>query len=223
MKRLVCIVMVLMALAVAGCDDFSQVKTSVAVNPDCDLTEYTRFFLYRPTNNQAYGTAGVPTPDSAYETLVAELVRKGYTQVATLEEADFIIYVVATNEYREEYIPAQVIPMPQYVPGQTVTTYGSSSGFIGTTPFWGTTTTTTTTPGYWTSRPVVVPSHYRGVYYPFILMTFTDARAFLKENIPKDIWAGCGIKASRQSSIASEAPLIVKAILRVLPDVKGSK
>ena len=127
----------------------------------------------------------------------------GYNYVTNPEEADFVVAVTYSNEYKSQYVPPSSYTMPWYVPGQTQTTfinnYNSFSGnidskyFYGSGSGWGTATTTTL--GYYVPMAVTNPGGYVGWYYPCIFVSILD------KNSKNLVWSGSAVGTTSQEDI----------------------
>ena len=134
----------------------------------------------------------------------------GYHYVSNIKDADFLIMVYYSNEYKSHYIPPSSYTIPWYIPGQTQTTfinsYNTFSGTIGSDYFsgsgsgWG--TATTTTPGYYVPMTFTRPCHYEGCYYPYLFV------AALDKNLKKIVWSGSVIGATPNHDIRLSAQVL---------------
>ncbi len=134
----------------------------------------------------------------------------GYHYVSNIKDADFLIMVYYSNEYKSQYIPPSSYTIPWYIPGQTQTTflnsYNTFSGTIGSDYFsgsgsgWG--TATTTTPGYYVPMTFTRPGHYEGCYYPYLFV------AALDKNSKKIVWSGSVIGATPNHDIRLSAQVL---------------
>ncbi|MDP2921468.1 MAG: DUF4136 domain-containing protein [Candidatus Omnitrophota bacterium] len=136
----------------------------------------------------------------------------GYSYVNDVKEADFLVLISYSNEYKTQYIPPSSYTIPWYVPGQTQTTfinsYNNVSGNIGSTYFHGTGsgsgTATTTTPGQYVPITVTKPGGYTGSYYPCFIVYVFD------KNLKKLIWSGSVVGATSTSDIRLSGQAVLK-------------
>jgi hypothetical protein len=123
------------------------------------------------------------------------LLAKGYECVDTLPEADFVVGLRYSNEYKETYIPPRQVSVPRYIPGGTSQTFSNFSGYAGRTYVWGQGTATTYHPGTWTSDTITVGGYNVGFFYPFAMVFIVDAKNF------KQLWSGSTIASSKNADV----------------------
>ncbi len=139
----------------------------------------------------------------------------GYNYVSNVNDADFLIGVNYSNEYKTQYIPPSSYTIPWYVPGQTQTTflnsYNTFSGNIGSKYFsgsgsgWG--TATTTTPGSYVPMTLTNPGGYVGWYYPCFFVSTFD------KNSKKLVWSGSVVGATSNSDIRLSAQVLLSDLM----------
>lgn len=150
---------------------------------------------------------------------------KGYKYVEIDESPDFLITIHAKSEYSESYIPPSSITLPQYVPGQLSTTYGSNSGSFNYNSFGslstygyghysGTSTSTTYTPGYFTSETITRPGYNVGYHYPSVGISVYNSKTFQR------IWHGIGAGTSDNHDVRISGQLVTGNILASFPKAK---
>lgn len=223
MKKLILCALT-MALFISGCATTSSkkllpgaiwVKTAPVVkcekDPDVNFGKYKNFTVFRQAE---INTALKMSP--IIEKQLLFMVRNnfellGYDYVDSADNADFVVAVSYSNEYKTEYIPPSSVTVPWYIPGQTQTTYLNASnntfGSIGSTNFFGsgsgTGTATTTSSGYYIPTTVQIPGRYEGYYYPVIYVDILD------KITKKLVWSGSAVTTTTESDIR----LSVQALL----------
>jgi len=152
-----------------------------------------------------------------------QLEAKGYRFVQLNENPDFLVTINAFSEYKESYVPPQTVTLPRWVPGQTITTYGSTYGSFNYNTFgdyssygWGSysgqTTSTTYIPGYMTTETYTRPGYTVGHYYPVVAISIYDSKTLRK------VWLGTGAGTSDNSDIRISSQLVVSHVLAKFPN-----
>lgn len=147
---------------------------------------------------------------------------RGYRFVDLSNHPDFLITLTANSEYKESYVPPQTVTVPKWVPGQTVTTHGNSSGTINYNTFGkyssygfgsysGTSTSTTYIPGYATSDTYTQPGYNVGHYYPAVLVAALDSKTF------EMIWLGSGAGTSNNPDVRISSQLVLSQMVSQFP------
>ncbi len=134
----------------------------------------------------------------------------GYCYVSNVKDADFLIAVYYSNEYKSQYIPPSSYTIPWYIPTQTQTTvinsYNTFSGTMGCDYFYGSgsgwATVTTTTPGHYVPMTVTRPGQYIGSYYPYFFVAVID------KNSKKIVWSGSVVGATSNPDIRLSAQVL---------------
>lgn len=127
----------------------------------------------------------------------------GYNYVDEVSEADFVVRIYYSNEYKSQYIPPSSATIPWYVPGQTYTSNINLYGSSGYT--WG--TATTTTPGYYVPMTITRPGYYTGSYYPCVCVVIINP---ISQKIE---WSGTAIVATPQSDIRLSSHVLLPRLL----------
>jgi len=147
----------------------------------------------------------------------------GYRFVALDQRPDFLVTLNATSQYKETYVPPQTVTVPRWVPGKTITSYGSSQGTFNSETYgdyssygWGsyagTSTVSTYIPGYETTDTFTRPAYKVGYYYPSAVVAVYDARSF------RNIWMGTGAGTSRNSDVRISSQLVFTHMVSHFPD-----
>jgi hypothetical protein len=148
----------------------------------------------------------------------------GYLFVELKESPDFLVTADVASEYKEKYVPPQTITMPRWVPGQSITSYGTSFGNFnyntygsyssyGYGSYSGTSTTTTYLPGYMTTQTYTRPGYAVGYHYPSASLEAIDARTF------KTIWTGTGVGTSLNPDARVSSQLVLIKMVSEFPSV----
>lgn len=147
----------------------------------------------------------------------------GYDCVDIVEDSDFLVGIIYSNEFITTYIPPTSTTIPWYIPGQTQTTfmntYSSFSGNVGSHYFsgsgsgWG--TATTTTPGYYVPMTVNTPGRYIGSYYPNISVMIFDTAS------RKSVWSGSAIVSTPEGDIRRSSNVLLPILLGNFPKTQG--
>jgi len=152
-----------------------------------------------------------------------QLEAKGYRFVELNENPDFIATINVSSEYETSYVPPQTVTLPQWVPGQTVTTYGSSSGTFNYSTYgsyssygWGnysgSSTSTTYVPGYMTTQTYTRSGYTVGHYYPAAGISLYDGKTLER------VWLGTGAGTSDNADVRVSSQFVVGHILAKLPN-----
>lgn len=151
------------------------------------------------------------------------LEAKGYKFVELNEQPDFLATINASAKYETSYVPPETVTQRQRVLGQTITTYGTSSGTFNYSTYgsfssygWGNysglSTSTTYVPGYITTQTYTRPGHTIGHYYPVAGISVYDGKTLER------VWFGTGAGISGNADVRVSSQFVVDYILDELPD-----
>ena len=164
-------------------------------DPDAEFGRLKKFTLFHfAATPDGKDINGIEESQLLY-VLQNALLAKGYECVDTLPEADFVVGLRYSNEYKETYIPPRQVSVPRYTPGGTSQTFSNFSGYAGSTYVWGQGTATTYHPGTWTSDTITVGGYNVGFFYPFAMVFIVDAKSF------KQLWTGSTISSSKNADV----------------------
>jgi len=190
------IITILFGALLAGCSSSAPLKTSSAVNPEINISEYKTFSWI---SEQPYIPSGTFLADSTRDRIKAkiynELINKGYVFVYDPMAADFVVsYTIGS---RKE-INAKSYP-----------TYYQSGWNLGT--------------AYWGGGGVYIPGTYsRGARYTG---TTTNIRTYTEGTLAIDVfdvkmaqgaWHGVGLKEITSSDRKNVDPLVREAVTKIL-------
>lgn len=151
------------------------------------------------------------------------LESKGYRFVPLDQSPDFVATITVTSEYKESYVPPSTGVLPVWVPGRTITSYGSTSGTFnyntygsyssyGWGSYSGSSSTTTYVPGYMTTQTYTRPGYTVGHHYPVAAVSIFDAKSL------KNVWLGTGAGTSDNPDPRVSGQLVVTNILGKFPN-----
>jgi hypothetical protein len=164
-------------------------------DPDADFGRLRRFTLFHFAATLDGEEINAIEESQLLYVVKNALLAKGYECVETLPEADFVVGLRYSNEYKETYIPPRQVSVPRYIAGGTSQTFSNFSGYAGRTYVWGHGTATTYHPGTWTSDTVTVGGYNVGFFYPFAIVFVVDAKNF------KQLWSGSTISSSKNADV----------------------
>lgn len=152
-----------------------------------------------------------------------QLEAKGYKFVELNEQPDFLATISVSSKYETSYVPPQTVTLPQWVPGRTVTSYGTSSGTFnyntygsyssyGWGSYSGSSTSTTYVPGYMTTQTYTRPGYTVGHYYPAAGISLYDGKTLER------VWLGTGAGTSDNADVRVSSQFVVGHILAELPN-----
>jgi len=148
---------------------------------------------------------------------------KGYRFVALDQSPDFLATITVTSEYKESYVPPSTGVLPVWVPGRTITSYGSTSGTFnyntygsyssyGWGSYSGSSSSTTYLPGYMTTQTYTRPGYTVGHHYPVAAVSVFDAKSL------KNAWLGTGAGTSDNADARVSGQFVVTNILGKFPN-----
>lgn len=200
---------VLASLVFEGCA--TQMSTSplidVRQDPDVDCSRYRTFCLYRFAGTDPNIRVDPITEKQILYLVRDHLVGSGYIYQDSCANADLVVTVYFSNEYKEQYIPPTSIPIPVYKPGQTV----SFSGFFGSDYYYGSGRTS----GSWTVETLTMPGRVKGYYYPVILVDLFDRAT---DDL---VWSGSGVTSVDRGAFILHAGALVEKIMALFPRQGG--
>lgn len=148
--------------------------------------------------------------------------RRSYKFVELDQSPDLLVTIDASAPYYEEYVPPRTVTIPSWVPGQTVRTYGHSSGTFDYNTYgnyssygWGTytgsSTSTTYVPGYMTTQTYTRSGYTTGAYYPSITVAIFDGKTL------QNIWLGEGVGTSPNPDVRVSSQGVLMRLLEQFP------
>jgi len=146
----------------------------------------------------------------------------GYKFVQMDQSPDFLVTIDASAPYKETYVPPQIVTVPYWVPGQTITTNVSSSGTFnfytsgrsslsGYGTYSGISTSTTYVPGYIAALTYTKPGYMAGAFYPSLSVSAFDGKSL------RNIWTGTGVGASYNSNMRVSCQFVLRKLLKQFP------
>lgn len=198
-------------------------STSIFRDPDAQLERYKTFSVF-PLSLISEEAKMNPILERQLLFYIRNLVEaKGYEFVQLGQNPDFLVTLGADIEYQESYVPPSSITLPYWVPGKTITTYGSSSGSFNFNTFsdyssyaWGTwsswNTETTYIPGYMTTRTYTRPGYTIGHFYPAAVIQVYDGKTL------ESVWMGSGAGTSDNADIRISGQFVLAHILKDYPN-----
>jgi hypothetical protein len=105
--------------------------SDICINPEADFTTLRRFVLYEEEMQDREAIFQAEILQGIKETLT----RKGYeyggtTDVKESEVADFVVLVKFSVQQETIYVPPKTILIPQFLPGRTYHTTGTSTPIL---------------------------------------------------------------------------------------------
>jgi len=191
-------------------------STSSFKDPDAQLERYKTFSVF-PLSLISEEAKMNPILEKQLLFYIRNLLEaKGYEFVQLDQNPDFLVTLWADIKYKESYIPPSSITLPYWVPGQTITTYGSTSGSFYSSYGWGTwsgwDTKTTYIPGYMTTRTYTRPGYTIGHFYPVAVIQVYDGKTL------KNVWMGSGAGISDNADIRISGQFVFAYILKDYPN-----
>ncbi|MGO8945884.1 MAG: PDZ domain-containing protein [Syntrophobacteraceae bacterium] len=199
-------------------------------DPDVAFDKYATFSVVPPSaiNEKANVQGGILEKQLLFE--IRNFVEgKGYRFVPLNQKPDFLVTMDAKSEYKEQYVPPQTLTVPWFVPGQTITTQGTSMGSFnlnarlpsGTAYGYGTysglSSSTTNIPGYMTTETITRPGYTVGYHYPFILVACYDGADY------RNIWLGSGIGTSANPDVRVSGQYVITDLVEKFPNCKHAE
>ena len=156
-----------------------------------------------------------------------QLEAKGYRFVELGEKPDFLATINVSSKYETSYVPPQTVTVPHWVPGQTLTTYGTKSGsfnynaygsdyLYGRGNYFESSQYNTYVPGYMTTRTYTRPGYTVGYHYPTVEISLYDSKTMER------IWLGTGTGQSDNADVRVSGQFVVGDILAELPNASTS-
>ena len=190
---------------------YTQPSAKYEKDPEANFNTYKNFSVFPQAEFNKENNMNPIVEKQLLFMLRNRLESLGYNYVNDIKDADFLIAVSYSNEYKSQYIPPSSYTIPWYVPGQTQTTflnsYNTFSGNIGSDYFhgsgsgWG--TAKTITPGYYVPMTFTNPGGYVGWYYPcFVVSTFD-------KNSKKLMWSGSVVGTTSNSDVRLSAQVLL--------------
>lgn len=175
-------------------------------NPNIDYNDY-RYFTFVPDKLSSNDSI-----NEIFQTLVIEnLEDKNYIYVKSVQDADFVIFLLSSNRYEKFSVE-----VPVYDPGKKIRIpllpSGSSKPPDPDTPSHShhAPTTYVYLPGEWEIKTI---SDQR--YYPFVAITCIGN---LLSN-PAVIWQGSGIKSTSKSNFEKYGKELIEEVLDKFPEI----
>jgi hypothetical protein len=147
---------------------------------------------------------------------------RGYEYTADPDSADFVVAFDGSVEYKERYVPLQIMSIPSYTPPQMVTIdsreRGTFTGKIGSESthgdYTGRSSTTVMLPGQQTNTVTSTGGYSVGVYIPTLKMFIYDG--VTRQNI----WYAVGTTESLSPDVRLGTQPIALAQIQSLPTRK---
>jgi len=150
---------------------------------------------------------------------------RGYRFVSLDGQPDFVVTINANASYQTSYVPPSSIQLPVWIPGRTITSYGTTNGTFNFSTFgagasygWGNyqaqTTTTTYVPGSVGSQIVNRPGYTVGHYYPTIAVSTFDRGSL------KNVWYGTGVGTSDNADVRVGGQLVLLDLIARFPSAQ---
>jgi hypothetical protein len=190
---------------------YTQPSVKYEKDPEANFSQYKNFSVFPQAELNKESKIN-PIEEKQLLFMARNLLELfGYNYVNDVKDADFLIAISYSNEYKTLYIPPSSYTIPWYVPGQTQTTfvnnYNTISGYIGSDYFrgsgsgWGTATTTTS--GQYVPMTFTKPGGYVGWYYPCFIVSVID------KNTKKLVWSGSAVVATTNSDIRLSGQFLI--------------
>lgn len=196
-------------------------------DPDANMSKYKTFsvFPYSEISEEVKMNEILERQILFYLRNIFEM--KGYNFVEFDQNPDFLATINVSSEYDEYYVPPSAKKVPVWVPGQTITTYGSTSGSFSfnsygssSTSGWGnysgTSTSTTYVPGYMTTQTYIRSGYTQGNYFPAVSIQVYDAKTF------KNVWLGTGAGTSDISDVRISGQLVIEQAMSRFPNTPNT-
>ena len=216
MQRKSIVFLVLLSLTLAALSPFAhaekrtnisplylRIKPAVSSyrDPDTDFGRYRTFSVFPFSLLSSEAAMNEIMEKQVLFALRNALESKGYKFVQLSDAPDFVATITVSSEYKESYVPPRTVTVPQFIPGQTVITRGSTTGTFNFNTFgnytsygWGSysgsTTSRTYIPAYTTLQTYTRPGYTTGAYYPALSVSAYDGKTF------KSVWSGTGAGTS---------------------------
>jgi hypothetical protein len=187
-------------------------------DPELDVTSYSTFAIV-PASSISKDThlSGLLEKQILFS-LRSGLETRGYRFVSSAEAADFIVTIDGFSEYREKYIPPQLVTVPVWTPGRTITHTGSDFGTIygkrGSATYQGTYSGETRVPGHLGYQTQARPGYTVGAHYPSVMVLAYDLK---KQRM---VWEGSSTGATTNSDLRISSQLLLAKSLEQLPMCK---
>ncbi|MFH1226579.1 MAG: DUF4136 domain-containing protein [Planctomycetota bacterium] len=186
----------------------------VYLDPETNCANYKTFSVvpYSVINKE-------PKQESIAEKQIMFFIRnqlesRNYQFVSYDETPDFVITVNYDCKYNQQYIPPERVTMPKYIPGQTITSYMTTT-HSGDARLWGNYTSTTAIsteiPGKWIEETYTRPGYTVGYYYPSATMTACEKAG------SKEIWKASGNAISNYEDFRISGQLLLSGMLNKFP------
>ena len=186
-------------------------------DPDTNFNKYKNFSVFPQAEFDKDAKTNPIEEKQLLFIIRNQLEAIGYNYVSDAKDADFMVGIKYSNEYKTQYIPPSSYSIPWHVPGQTQTTfinnYNTFSGHIGSDYFSGSGsgfgTATTTSPGYYVPMTLTSPGGYVGWYYPCFLVSVLDV------NSKKLVWSGSAVGSTPNADIRLSAQTLLLCLFNV--------
>ncbi|MCM8813903.1 MAG: DUF4136 domain-containing protein [Candidatus Omnitrophica bacterium] len=225
----------IIAVLLAGCASTSRVTNlspaylygnpavSSYKSPEADISGYQTFSVFPQSLISEKTEMNEILEKQMLFFLRNQLEAKGYRFVELNENPDFVATINVSSKYETSYVPPQTVTLPQWVPGQSVTTYGTSSGTFNYNTYgsyssygWGnysgSSTSTTYVPRYMTTQTYTRSGYTIGHYYPASGISLYDGKTLER------IWLGTGAGTSDNADVRVSSQFVVGHILAELPN-----
>jgi len=132
----------------------------------------------------------------------------GYKFVEPNQRPDFLATISVSSKYETLYVPPQTVTFPQWVPGQTIHSYGTYYDWKGNS---GSLSSTTYLPGYMTTQTYTRPGYTVGYHFPAVAISLYDGKT------RERVWLGTGAGQSNNPDVRVSSQFIVGNMLEKLP------
>ncbi len=190
--------------------------------PNLDLSSYETFFVLPYSSISKDSGMNEIMERQILFTLRNEIAGKGYKFVEPTDDPDFIATIKVTSEYKERYVPPSTITLPMWVPGKTITSFGSTSGRFnyntygsnfsyGSGNFSGSSMSSTYIPGYMTTQSYTRPGYTEGSFFPSAIIHIFDVKT------QKQVWYGTGVGSSKNPDARVSIQTVINYTLAKFP------
>ncbi len=202
---------------------YSKPILSSFKSPEVDFTGYRTFSVFPQSL-----IAGETEMNEILEKQMLFFLRnqlevKGYKFVELNQKPNFIATISASSKYETSYVPPRTVTLPQWVSGQTIHTYGTSSGIFNFNTFgsrssygWGnysgSSTSQTYIPGYMTTQTYRRESYTIGHYYPVAGISIYDMKTLQR------VWLGTGVGTSDNPDVRVSSQFVISQIVAEFPN-----
>ena len=205
---------------------YSKPTVSSYKSPEADISRYRTFSVFPQSLISEQTKMNEILEKQILFFIRNQLEAKGYKFVELNQQPGFLATIDVSSEYATSYVPPHSITLPQWVPGQRITTRGSSSGTFnyktygsyssyGWGSYSGSSTSTTYVPGYMTTQTYTRPGYTIGHYYPAAGISIYDAKTLER------MWLGTGTGTSDNADVRISSQFVISHILAEFPNASA--